>query len=136
MAQPLPPIIDYQLILKSFESGLDWGARLAMSALWMAIKEAWVQWWPYILAFLLFVTIGVIIQIVMMRVDGHRNRLSPGFNSMVGSLVRLFFVLLLLLGSYKIFGTKVVDETWFWIFGLLAYQATRIFLRKIGFWYY
>jgi hypothetical protein len=91
--------------------------------------------WPYLLVLFLIVVGGVILQILMMRVGGYGNRLSSGFNALVGSLTNAIFLGLILLVAYSIWGTQVVDETWFALIEALAFSATWIFLRAIGFWY-
>jgi len=99
------------------------------------VKTLWLTYWPYIIGFFIFVIAGVVIQILMLR-SGHHNKLSAGFNSLVGSLTYSLFFLIQLLICYLIFGAQVIDDLWFAIFGAISFPATWTFLNTIGFWYY
>ncbi len=99
------------------------------------VKTLWLTYWPYIIGFFVFVIAGVVIQILMLR-SGHRNKLSAGFNSLVGSLTYSLFFLIQLLICYLIFGAQVIDDIWFTTFGAISFPATWAFLNAIGFWYY
>ena len=119
----------------NLSSILDQMIRTTISELWSFAKEQFMAHWPYVVGFFVFIVAGVILQIIMLR-SGRHNKLSAGFNSLVGSLTYLMFFLILFLISYLIFGTQVVDDIWFAIFGALSFPATGFFLRVIGFWYY
>lgn len=106
-----------------------------LSGLWSIVKHIFILYWPYIIGFFVIVVAGIILQIIMLK-SGSRSKLSAGFNSMVGSFTYSIFFLIYFLLSYWIFGTQVVDEIWFTVFGALAFPSTWYFLRGIGFWYY
>jgi hypothetical protein len=91
--------------------------------------------WPFLIGGFVVIVGGIILQIVMMRIGGYRNRLSSGFNTLVGSLVRLAIFGILVFIAYLIWGVQVVDELWLAIIGTIAFAGTSLFLRKIGFWY-
>lgn len=114
---------------------LDQIIRLTVSQIHSFIKEQLITYWPYVIGLVVFMIAGVILQILMLRGGGH-SKLSPGFNRLVGSLTYSMFFLIMLLISYWIFGTRVIDEVWFTLFGILSFPATGFFLRAIGFWYY
>ena len=95
-----------------------------------------IEYWPFVLCFALIIIGGVIFQIRMMKTGGHQNRLPPGFNRLVGSLTYLFFFWLQFTIAYLIFGSQVLDDLWFLIFGGVAFPVTKLFLVWIGFWYY
>jgi len=99
-----------------------------------AIKIIWLKFWPYIIIFILIVIAGVIIQIIRIKKD-RIKKLSPGFNSLVGSLTYSLSFGLLFIITYFIIGTRVLDEIWFIIFGAISFPLTGWFLRKIGFWF-
>lgn len=103
--------------------------------LWSLIKTHWSSLWPYVFGFAVFILGGMILQIIMLR-SGNHNKLSAGFNSMVGSLFWLIFFVLLLGIAYLGFGSQVIDEIWFGLLSLIAFVLTGVFLRLIGFWYY
>jgi hypothetical protein len=103
--------------------------------LWSIIKTSWPSLWPYVLGFALFIVGGIILQILLLR-SGRRNKLSPAFNSLVGSVIWTIIFLLLLGAGYLIWGSQVIDEIWFAIFSTLAFGLTWLFLVAIGFWYY
>jgi len=113
----------------------DYAIRSFISDFWVAIKDLLVIYWPYIVGFLVFVIAGIVIQILMLR-SGHRNKLSAGFNSLVGSLTYSLFFLIQFLICYWIFGSQVIDDIWFTTFGAISFPATWAFLNAIGFWYY
>jgi hypothetical protein len=106
-----------------------------ISGLWYIAKHIFTLYWPYIIGFFVIVVAGIILQIIMLK-SGSRSKLSSGFNSMVGSFIYSIFFLIYFLISYWIFGTQVVDEIWFTVFGSLSFPSTWYFLRGIGFWYY
>jgi len=112
------------LVVKSFISGI-----------WIAVETMWVNWWPFIIGFIGVVVIGVILQIIMLRLSNY-NKLSPRFNRLVGSLTYIIFFVSITAIAYLIFGTAVIDEIWFGIFGIIAFPLVKVFLRAIGFWYY
>jgi hypothetical protein len=95
----------------------------------------WSHFWPYIIGFFIVILAGVILQILMLK-GGGNARLSPGFNRLLGSITYLFFLALVALIAYLIWGSEVIDETWFVVFGVIAFPLTGLFLRLIGFWYY
>jgi hypothetical protein len=68
--------------------------------------------------------------------SGKRNKLSPWFNRMVGSLTYSLFFALFIVIFYLILGNQVIDEIWFALFGAISFPLTGWFLRWIGFWYY
>ncbi len=103
--------------------------------LWMMAKTYWPSLWPYVVGFAVFILGGMILQIIMLR-SGSHNKLSAGFNSMVGSLFWLIFFVLLLGIAYLSFGFQVIDEIWFGLLSLIAFILAGTFLRLIGFWYY
>lgn len=115
---------------------LDQVIRNSVAQLWFDIRSVWPSVWPYVIGFSVFVIGGVILQIIMIHRGGPSNRLPPGFNRLVGSLTRLLIIGLLLFLGYLIFGPKVIDEVWFWLFGAIAFPLTGFLLRKVGFWYY
>jgi len=99
------------------------------------VKQLWFYFWPVIVALLLIIVAGVILQILMLRTGGH-TRLSPGFNRLAGSTFYSVFLVLITAVAYQIWGSEVVDETWISLFGLISFPLTGFFLRAIGFWYY
>jgi hypothetical protein len=108
-----------------------------MSGLWPAFKQhIWPVFSPYIVGLGIFVIGGIILQILMMKTGGRTNRLSPAFNSMVGSLAYGAFFGLYLFVAYWIWGTQVIDDVWFAIIGIISFPSAGFFLRAIGFWYY
>jgi hypothetical protein len=115
---------------------MDQIIKSTMSQLWPAFKPFVLALWPYILLFGILIVGGVILQIIMIRVSGNRNRLSSDFNSMVGSVTRLCLFGFLIFVCYKIFGTKVIDDTWFEILGAAAISLTGFLLWLVGFWPY
>lgn len=114
---------------------LDQIIRLIVFQLYSTVKEQLITYWPYAIGFVVFIIAGIILQIIMLRGGGH-SKLSPGFNRLVGGLIYSIFFLIMLLISFWIFGTRVIDEVWFTLFGILSFPATGFFLRAIGFWYY
>lgn len=64
------------------------------------------------------------------------NGFSPRTNRKVGSFVYSIFFLTVFFVSYKIWGTDIFTEIWFWIFNILAYWLVGAFLRGIGVWKY
>jgi len=106
-----------------------------ISAFSTVAKHIWLQYWPYVIIFIIIIIAGIILQILMLR-SGRHNRLSPGFNRLVGSLTYFFFFGLLFIITYWTFGAQIVDELWLAIFGAIAFPVTGIFLRWIKFWYY
>jgi len=114
---------------------IDQTIRLTVFQLYFFAKEQLITHWLYVAGFFAFIIAGVILQIIMLRGGGH-SKLSPGFNRLVGSLTYLMFFLIMLLISYWLFGTRVIDEVWIILFGILSFPATGFFLRAIGFWYY
>jgi hypothetical protein len=114
---------------------IDQIVRGTTAKLWSDIKTYWPSLWPYVIGFAIFIIGGMILQILMLH-GGRYNKLSPAFNSMVGSLVWMLFSGLLIGISYLIFGPQVIDELWFGVFGAVAFVLTRGFLVAIGFWYY
>lgn len=103
--------------------------------IWEAIKTICLAFWPYIILFIVIIIAGIILQILMLR-SGRRNRLPPGFNRLVGSLTYFLYFGLIFIIAYWVFGTRIIDELWLAIFGAIAFPATGLFLRTIGFWYY
>ncbi len=122
-------------IIQQILQAQSMGIKTAINMIYSIVKILLPSIWPYLLIFFAIILSGVIFQIIMLR-GGTRNRLSPGFNRLIGSLTYLFFFCLMLTLSYLIWGTLVIDEIWFIIFGLISYPVTKLFLRKIGFWYY
>ena len=114
---------------------LDQMIRSAMSGIWPVTKHLFFIYWPYIVGLAVLIIAGVILQIIMLK-SGSRSKLSASFNSMVGSFTYSIFFLIYFLLSYWIFGTQVVDEIWFTVFGALAFPSTWYLLKGIGFWYY
>lgn len=114
---------------------MDKIVKATVSQLWAMLKLWWPHLWPYAIGFAVFVLGGMVLQILMLRSGGH-SRLSPGFNRMVGSLFYGIFFMLLLIIAYWIWGSQVIDDTWFLIFGTISFPLTGFFLRAIGFWYY
>lgn len=110
-------------------------AKGFINGIWLGVKTMWVNWWPFIVVFFVVVIIGIVLQILMLRNSGH-NKLSPGFNRLVGSLTYTIIFILIITIAYLIWGPKIIDEIWFVIFGAMAFLSTHIFLRLIGFWYY
>lgn len=114
---------------------MDSMERSFVLGIWGAVKIIWLAFWPYIIIFTLFILAGVVWQILIFQ-SGKRNRLSPGFNRLVGSLTYFFFFALIFIIAYWIFGTQVIDELWLAIFGAIAFPVTGLFLKFIGFCYY
>lgn len=119
----------------NLSSMLDQMIRMALSTLLLFAKQLLMTYWPYILAFFVIVIAGVILQIIMLK-SGTHNKLSAGFNRLVGSLTWSALFLMYLSISYWIFGTQVIDKLWFTLFGSLSFLSTWLILRAIGFWYY
>lgn len=113
----------------------DQAIRAAIADLWYIFKQIFIIYWPYIVGFVVIVISGIILQIIMLR-SGSRNKLSSGFNSMVGSLIYALFCLFYFAIFYWIFGPQVIDEIWFTAFGGISFLSTWLFLKGIGFWYY
>lgn len=99
------------------------------------VREFLLAHWLYFFGFFAVVIAGIVLQIIMLR-SGGQCKLPAFFNRIVGSLTYLTFFLIFLLIGYWIFGTRVIDDIWFSIFGILSFPATGFFLRAIGFWYY
>jgi hypothetical protein len=114
---------------------LDEIIKSMVSRVYFFTREQLVAHWPYVVGFFIFVIAGVILQIIMLRSGGH-SKLPAFFNRLVGSLIYSIFFLIQLSISYWIFGTRVVDEIWFTLFGIISFPITGFFLRAIGFWYY
>lgn len=119
----------------SLQDLLDQMIRLVISGFWVLIKNMLSAYWPYITGFIVFVVAGVILQIIMLK-SGRKNKLSGGFNSMVGSFTYSIFFFIYFLLSYWLCGVQIVDEIWFTVFGAAAFVSTWYLLRGIGFWYY
>ncbi|PIR53006.1 hypothetical protein COU76_03465 [Candidatus Peregrinibacteria bacterium CG10_big_fil_rev_8_21_14_0_10_49_10] len=64
------------------------------------------------------------------------NGFSPQTNRAVGSFLYTIVFLATFYVSYKIWGTDVFSEIWFWLFNIFAYWFVGAFLRFIGFWKY
>jgi len=114
---------------------MDKIVKATVSQLWATLKLWWPSLWPYAIGFALFVIGGMVLQILMLRSGGH-SRLSPGFNRMIGSMFYGIFFVLLLIIAYLIWGSQVIDDIWFLIFGTISFPLTGFFLRTIGFWSY
>lgn len=119
----------------SISTMMDQIIKASVSTLISFVREQLITHWPYVVIFFSIIIAGVILQIIMLR-SGRHSKLPAGFNSLVGSLVCLIFFLILLTIGYWLFGTQVIDEIWFAIFGVVAFPITGLFLRAIGFWYY
>ena len=119
----------------NLQSILDQMIRIVVSDIWSLSKQLFLAHWPYVIGFLVIIIAGVILQIMMLKSGGH-SKLSAGFNSLVGSLTYSIFFLIYFLICYLIFGTQVVDDIWFALFGTLSFPSTWLFLKSIGFWYY
>jgi hypothetical protein len=117
------------------QSILDQFIRTAVSDFWSLAKQMFFIYWPYMIGFLVIVIAGVTLQIFMLKSGGH-SKLSAGFNSLVGSLTYSVFFLIYFGICYWIFGTQVVDDIWFAVFGAMSFPSTGFFLKSIGFWYY
>lgn len=69
-----------------------------------------------------------------------RNALTPRENRALGRQVWAFFMLLLILGSIKLWGTDIFLKWWFdiliLVLGEIAYCVTGWLLRTLGIWYY
>ncbi|MCC7356754.1 MAG: hypothetical protein IT410_04065 [Candidatus Doudnabacteria bacterium] len=102
---------------------------------WAIIKTSWSSLWPYVLGLAVLILGGIILQIIMLR-SGSHNKLSAGFNSLVGSLFWFIFFAILLGIAYVVFGPQVIDEIWFGLLSMIAFFLAGGFLRLIGFWYY
>ena len=119
----------------NLQSMLDQFIRTVISDFWSLAKQMFFMYWLYIVGFLIIVIAGVILQIFMLKSGGH-SKLSAGFNSLVGSLTYSIFFLIYFGICYWIFGTQVVDDVWFAVFGTMSFPSTGFFLKSIGFWYY
>lgn len=118
-----------------FQQAQDETTRLLASVFISIAKQISLTYWPWIAGFLTLVFAGVIVQIIMLRGGGH-SKLSPWFNRLAGSVFYGIFFSLELAISYFIWGYGVFDEIWFAVFGLISFPVTKLFLLKIGFWYY
>ncbi len=65
-----------------------------------------------------------------------KNGFSPATNQFVGRTAYSVAFLLITLVSYKIWGTKMLTELWFYLAQGIAYLFVGFFLRWIGFWVY
>jgi len=127
--------VDYNLIVKNLDVELDKSINIIVFSVVDAAKQFWFSYWLYIILFLVALIICMILQILMLRGDRH-SKLPGWFNSLVGSLTYSFFFILMVSVSYSIWGPSVIDDSWFVLFGTSAYPMTKLFLIKIGFWYY
>ncbi len=65
-----------------------------------------------------------------------RNGFYPETNRAVGSSTRILFCAATFYIAYAVWGIRVIDDMWFWIIEMLAYNSTGGFLRAVGFWVY
>jgi len=69
-----------------------------------------------------------------------KNGLTPRENRALGKQVWALFMLLLIVGSIKIWGTEIFLEPWFdvliLVLGAIAYRLTGWLLRTLGIWRY
>lgn len=69
-----------------------------------------------------------------------RNGLTPSENRALGRQVWAFFMLLLIGGSIKLWGTDIFFEWWFdiliLVLGEIAYRSTGRLLGALRIWYY
>jgi len=115
---------------------LGYLVRHILSVYWGWFKLYLPYILPWVIMLAIFVIGGVILQILMMRAGGRHNRLSPSFNSLVGSLTYGLMFALILTGAYLVWGSQVIDESVFAVIGLVSFILAGVFLRFIGFWYY
>lgn len=130
----LPPDI-FQQAFQGFEKGIELVIEAFVFALVGAVKYMWQLYWLYITIFFVVLIAGMITQILMLR-GGRHNKLSAGFNSLVGGVFYLIFLVLITAVAYLIFGYEVIDKEWIGLFGVMAFGINWLFLRAIGFWYY
>ena len=64
------------------------------------------------------------------------NGFSPQTNRAVGSFFYSVFYISIFFGAYKIWGTDVFSEVWFWVFNVLAFWLVKALLIFVGFWKY
>ena len=126
----------FQLTPIDIEEILDQSLRKGLTMIWHDFFLPLLpSMWPFLFGGFVVIVGGIILQIVMMRSCGHRNRLPSGFNALVGSLIRLLIFGILVYLAYLIWGVQVIDELWLTIIGIIAFTGTSLFLRGIGFWY-
>ncbi len=65
-----------------------------------------------------------------------RNGLTPHTNRLIGKLAYLVFHSLVFLIAYKIWGTNMFDEIWFYLMHFVVFFSVKGFLRLTGIWVY
>lgn len=126
-------IISSDVIQKAFEDGINLAASGVASAFW----QAWLINQEFIIKFIILPVLVIIIaQIILLKVSKGRSKLPAEFNVIAGTVLYIIFFFLYFAIAYNIFGSQVVDDNWFDLFGILSYPTTWVFFRAIGFWYY
>ncbi len=64
----------------------------------------------------------------------YRRRRQYTFKQELGSRLYYLILLLLVIGSYKIWGLQVFDEIWILILGAVSYKLVGFILRSTGIW--
>lgn len=64
----------------------------------------------------------------------YRKRRQYTFKQELGSRLYYLILLLLVVGSYKIWGLQVFDEIWILILGAVSYKLVGFILRSTGIW--
>ncbi len=100
------------------------------------VVSLWPNHWKIIVIILVFILVGIISQILLLRGGGH-SKLSPGFNRFVGFIAYLCILYFLASILSLILGSRITSGLWFLGFGaIIAYPLTKFVLMLIGFWYY
>jgi hypothetical protein len=114
---------------------LDQIIRGTVHQLWLSLPMWWLAFKWYIIVFAIIIVGGMIWQAILFR-SGTRKGLSSNFNKTVGGLFFAIFFLLQLGICYWIWGSQIIDDTWFAILGITSFPLTGAFLRIIGVWHY
>ena len=64
----------------------------------------------------------------------YRSRRPYSFKQELGSRLYYITLLVILLGSYKIWGLSVFDEFWLAILGIVSYKLVGFVLRATEIW--
>ena len=65
----------------------------------------------------------------------YRRRKYYSFKQGLGSKLYHLTLLLLIIGSYKIFGLGIFDEFWIMVLGVVSYKLVGFILRSTGIWH-
>ena len=88
----------------SMYEGINTGVNLFLTGVYNQWLKIWAEWNVYIVIASVLIIGGIILQIIMIRIDGPNSRLPSWFNTLVGKLLYLIIFFSLWIGSFKVWG--------------------------------